>query len=78
MTLFSKGFYLGIKKNKENVIGNKYMERWNFDKMNGHYFFYIKEKKENNILSFDNGEIRVNKGNVGNKEMFELLDNSED
>ena len=78
MTMFSNGFYLWIKEDKENVIGYQYMKRWNFDKIDGFYYFINNEKKNNNILSFDNGEVRVNKGNVGNKEIFELIDNIED
>ena len=78
ITMFSNGFYLWIKEDKENVIGYIYMKRWNFDKIDGFYYFMNKEKNNNNILSFDNGEVRVNKGIVGNKEIFELIDNNED
>ena len=74
ITLYSKGFYLDIKDDKENVFGCKYMKKWNFEKDNDYYCFINIEKDNNNILSIDRGEIRVNKTNHGEKEMFQLID----
>lgn len=71
---YSKGFYLGIKKDMENVVGSKYMKSWGFKffEETKSYCFQLKEKKENNFLSFEGTWIKVNKNIVGRNEVFEL------
>ena len=94
ITLFSNGFYLHLdegdskdNKNKEKVIGYKYMSYWNFDKKNELYYF-MKKNKGNNyyILSIEEGsKIKVKKSKIegnnelfGNKVLFQLIDIFED
>ena len=77
ITMFSNGYYLDINKNeeeKENVIGFQYMIRWNFNKVNEYYYFINLEKKNNNILSIEGNEVKVNKETAENNEMFLLID----
>ena len=77
ITMFSNGYYLDINKNeekKENVIGFKYMIRWNFNKVNEYYYFINLEKKNNNILSIEGNEVKVNKERAEKNEMFLLID----
>lgn len=78
ITFFSNGFYLDLSADKENVIGFEFMKAWNFEKNNGYYYLINKEKNEKNILSFENGEIKVNKDFPGENELFELIDKLEE
>ena len=75
-------------KNKEKVIGYEYMSYWNFDKKGEFYYFMKKNKKNNDnyILSIEEGskikvrklEIERNNELFENRELFQLIDISED
>ena len=79
ITLFSNGFYLDISKDNCNTEGNnKTMIKWKFEKINNIFYRFICKKKENNnILSIEGKEIKVNKGDIGNNK-FELIDKLEE
>ena len=74
ITLFSNGLYLGIKEDKENIKGFIDMNKWKFNLKDEFYYFINIEKENNNILSINKEEIKVNKEIVGENEMFELID----
>ena len=75
ITLFSNGFYLDIdNKNKVNTIGNKYMTRWNFDKINDYYYFISPRKKRFSILTIEGKDVFVKKDKPDNNDMFQLID----
>ena len=74
ITLFSNGFYLELNNNNENVIGLQYMKKWNFEKNDEFYNFMYPEKENNNILSIEGEEILVNKENIGENEIFQLIE----
>ena len=75
---YSKGFYLGVKKDMENVVGRKYMKNWKFKYEKGinSYLFQLEEKKEKNILSIEGTWIKVNKSknHIGSYEIFKLIE----
>ena len=78
ITLFSNGFYLNIKEDKENVIGSKLMKEWHFEQINkNYYYFQDKEKENNNILSVEDNEIKVNKEMISENEKFQLIETFE-
>ena len=84
--MFSNGFYLDLKKenkeeerekkyeNNEDTIGFIYMVKWNFEKSDKYYYFINTEKENRNILTVENGKVKVNKEKVEENEMFELID----
>ena len=74
ITLFSNGYYLDIDEKNDNVVGCPYMIRWNFDTKEGKYYFMNQKKKNNNILSMNGLSIKVNKENIGENELFLLID----
>ena len=74
ITMFSNGLYLDLSENMENVIGFEYMKIWNFEIIDGYFCFINNTKIKNNILSIENGEVKVNKEIVGSNEIFELID----
>ena len=74
ITLFSNGHYLDIADDKINAKGSPYMRIWNFEIIDENYYFKNKMKNENNILSLNNLEIKVNKNIVGKNEKFKLID----
>ena len=95
ITLFSNGFYLHFdkkynknNKNKEKVIGYKYMSYWHFYKKDEFYYFMKKNEgsKNNYILSIEGGNIiKVKKSKIKNNnnlfednESFQLIDAYED
>ena len=41
ITFYSNGVYLGVDKFNEKVVGEKYMKRWSFEKINDRYKFYF-------------------------------------
>ena len=77
ITLFSHGHYLDLTNDKENTKGLPYMRIWNFEIINENFYFINPKKNENNILSIENGEIRVNKNIAGKNEIFKLIDISD-
>ena len=38
ITLYSNGFYLGVKVDKESVIGSKFMKEWYFEQKDDNYY----------------------------------------
>ena len=77
ITFFSNGFYLDISKDSCNTEGNyKSMIKWKFEKKSNEFYNFIYKKNENNLLSIEGKEIKVNKGDNGNNK-FELIDEFE-
>ena len=74
ITLFSNGFYLDIKSDKNNIIGFRHMRIWNFEIIDDNYYFINPKKYENNILSIENGEIKAKKSKADKNEKFKLID----
>ena len=76
ISLYSNGFYLGVKEDKENVVGVKDMKNWYFKNLLENYYYFIyREKKEKYILSMDGTWIKINKNKkVGGYELFKLIE----
>ena len=75
ITFFSNDkSYLDVCEDNENITLCKYMKIWKFKKQNEFYYFKYPKKKNNNILSIRDGKIKVNQNNVGNMELFKLID----
>ena len=75
ITAFSNGFYLDIDgEGKEDVVGFQYMKNWNIEKAKSNYYFINPKKVKNNILSIEGGQVKVNKGEAGDTELFQLID----
>ena len=79
ITLCSNNFYLDYLDNEnEKVKGSPYMSYWNFEiDDNNHYYFISKSKNGNSynkILSIEGKEIKVNKNEARENELFELID----
>ena len=79
ITLFSNRFYLDISNDNESTVGNyNTMIKWKFEKLNDKFYRFIcKRKEDNNILSVEGKEIKVNNRDKGNN-IFELIDEFED
>jgi hypothetical protein len=79
ITLFSNRFYLDISNDNYNTVGNyNTMIKWKFEKLNDKFYRFIcKRKEDNNILSVEGKEIKVNNRDKGNN-IFELIDEFED
>ena len=80
ITLFSNGFYLDIKEDKENVIGSKIMKEWYFKEIDENYYYFKNKEKENNnnILYVEEDEIKVNQEIEGENGKFQLIEFSEE
>ena len=79
VTFFSNGFYLDINlENKEKIEGSEKMVKWEFKKKDNEYYFITTRKNDNNILSIENNELKVNKSKVEKTELFQLIDVPED
>ena len=74
ITLFSNGYYLDVTNDKNNLIGFRHMRIWNFEIIDENYYIIKSRRNENNILSMDNGEIKVNKNVAEKNEKFKLID----
>ena len=74
ITFYSNGHYLDVSKDNENIETCDFMKRWNFKKKDEFYYFIYPGKENNNILSMEEGNPKVNKGNIGNNELFKLID----
>ena len=80
ITFYSNKFYLA--KEKENIIGIKYMFVWNYkilkfknDKNKEvHYCFFNPKEGKNNILSIEDSNIKIKQKDIGKNEDFQLID----
>ena len=75
ITFYSNGYYLELDDiNNENIIGLPHLRIWNFEKKEDNYYFINPKKTEYNILSIENGELKVNKNMPKDSEIFKLID----
>ena len=74
ITFYSNGHYLDVSKDNENIETCDFMKRWNFKKKDEFYYFIYPGKENNNILSMEEGKPKVNKENIGDTELFKLID----
>ena len=71
LTLFSKGYYLGVENKKDEIRSDIYMKIWNYEKKGKAYI--IKSQKKNNlILSESNGTLILS--DISNNSTFEFID----
>ena len=76
ITFYSNGVYLSVDKFNEKVVGEKYMKRWSFEKVNNRYKFYFENTKK--CLTLDKNknksmaEVKVYKAE--DYQTFELID----
>ena len=71
LTLFSNGFYLGLKDNSNKIISDIYMKRWDYEERGESYI--IKAKKRNNLLlSVDNGVLCLS--DISKNTTFSFID----
>ena len=79
ITFYSNGYYLELDNiNNENIIGLPYLRIWNFEKKEHDFYIINPKKTENNILSIENGELKVNKNKPEDSEIFKLIDIADD
>ena len=77
ITFFSRGIYLGANIQQRRAIGDKYMQRYNFAKINNsEYIIYFGNK--NNILTlYGNYAILQNENPNWKNQKFHLLELAE-
>ena len=74
ITLYSNESYLSYNKKEKNIIGEKYMVRWNCEQIKNNNFMIYFEKKDY-ILTKDGDKAIVRKKNKNNlNQIFELFD----
>ena len=71
LTLFSKGYYLGVDNNKNEIISDKSMKIWNYKKEGNTYI--IKCQNNNNLLVSETNEI-LTLSERSNNSTFEFID----
>ena len=78
ITFFSNGSYLGADLQKRKVIGEEFMKRYKFEKINyGEYIFYYENK--NNVLTVSGNYPSIKKeNNNGKNQRFKLIEASFD
>ena len=71
LTLFSKGYYLGVKNDKDEIRSNRYMMYWNYEKKGKNYVIKC-QNKNNLILSESNNTLILS--DINNNSIFEFID----
>ena len=71
LTLFSKGYYLGVDNNKNEIISDKSMKIWNYEKEGNTYI--IKCQNNNNLLLSESNDILI-LSERNNNSTFEFID----
>ena len=72
ITFYSNGVYLGVSKLNNNIVGEKYMKRWAFEKINNRYKFYFENCK--NYLTFEKNMAKVKVCETEDYQTFEMID----
>ena len=73
ITFYSNGKYL--KDNSGKVEGSDYMTIWNFKKLNDNNYYFLNPRKNgNNILSIEDKKLKVIKSEIGEDEIFQLIE----
>ena len=76
MTLFSKDLYLYYDEKNKKVGGYEYIERWNYEQVNGREKYYIYYKNKNNTLTVNGENVLIKKRTGGEDQLFDFIDDN--